>query len=291
VTTLDTAAGQPELGLLPAPGRLPRRDERRSLGLRVLKGVASAVISIAVVLGAWVLFLRVFHVNSFIGKGPLDVWRYVVTGAQAGTHRTQMYHESFTTLRDATLGLIVGTVAAVLFSVAFNLWRGFQRTVMPVAMVLRSVPLVAMTPLIVLIFGRDIKAVTVIAGIVTFFPTLVNVTLALRATPGEWIDLCQAYGASPLVTLWKVQVPNALPALMASLRIAAPLSLVGALLAEWLATGKGLGYKLLQAGALSDYRGLWSRVVLVTLYSVMLYKLIGLVEVRVLDRFAPAQGR
>ena len=62
-------------------------------------------------------------------------------------------------------------------------------------------------------------------------------------------------------------------------------------LAEWLATGKGLGYKLLQAGALSDYSGLWSRVVLVTLYSVLLYKLIGLVEVRVLDRFAPAQGR
>jgi ABC-type nitrate/sulfonate/bicarbonate transport system permease component len=65
--------------------------------------------------------------------------------------------------------------------------------------------------------------------------------------------------------------------------------LVGALLAEWLATGKGLGYKLLQAGALSDYSGLWSRVVLVTLYSVILYKVIGFIEVRVLARFAPAR--
>ena len=291
MTLLDTSAGPPDLGLLPPPGPRPPRQERRGIALRALKGLLSAVVSIAVVLGAWVLFLKVFHVNSFIGKGPLDVWRYLVTGAQSGTHRTQVMHESFTTLRDATLGLIVGTIAAVLCSAAFNLWRGFQRTFMPVAMVLRSVPLVAMTPLIVLIFGRDIKAVTVIAGIVTFFPTLVNVTLALRATPKESIDLCQAYGASPLVTLWKVQVPNALPALMASLRIAAPLSLVGALLAEWLATGRGLGYKLLQAGALSDYSGLWSRVVLVTLYSVLLYKLIGLVERRVLDRFAPAQGR
>jgi ABC-type nitrate/sulfonate/bicarbonate transport system permease component len=153
------------------------------------------------------------------------------------------------------------------------------------------VPLVAMTPLIVLIFGRDLKAITVIAGIVTFFPTLVNVTLALKGTPQESIDLCQAYGASPIVTLRKVQVPNALPALMASLRIAAPLSLVGALLAEWLATGKGLGYKLLQAGALSDYSGLWSRVVLVTLYSVILYTVIGFIEIRVLARFAPARSR
>jgi ABC-type nitrate/sulfonate/bicarbonate transport system permease component len=176
-------------------------------------------------------------------------------------------------------------------ALAFNLSRPLERTLMPMAMVLRSVPLVAMTPLIVLVFGRDLRAVTVIAGIVTFFPTLVNVTLALRWTPQESLDLCRAYGASPFTTLRKVQVPNALPALLASLRIAAPLALVGALLAEWLATGKGLGYKLLQSGALSDYSGLWSRVVLVTLYSVLLYKLIGLVEKRVLSRFAPTRAR
>jgi ABC-type nitrate/sulfonate/bicarbonate transport system permease component len=174
---------------------------------------------------------------------------------------------------------------------AFNLWRPVERTLMPMAMVLRSVPLVAMTPLIVLVFGRDLRAVTVIAGIVTFFPTLVNVTLALRWTPQESLDLCRAYGASPVETLRRVQVPNALPALLASLRIAAPLALVGALLAEWLATGQGLGYKLLQSGALSDYSGLWSRVVLVTLYSVLLYKAIGVLEKRVLARYAPTRGR
>ena len=89
--------------------------------------------------------------------------------------------------------------------------------------------------------------VTVIAGIVTFFPTLVNVTLALRATPQASIDLFRAYGAGPLKTMRKVQLPNALPAIFASLRIAAPLALVGALLAEWLATGHGLGYLMLQS--------------------------------------------
>jgi ABC-type nitrate/sulfonate/bicarbonate transport system permease component len=266
----------------------PRRD-RANLGLRLLKALFTAAISIGVVLGAWWLFLAVFHIKPFIGKSPTDVWHYLVTSSQAATHRRQVFHESLTTLRDAGLGMIAGTVAACACAVAFNLWRPVEQTFMPMAMVLRSVPLVAMTPLIVLIFGRDIRAVTVIAGIVTFFPTLVNVTLALRWTPRESMDLCRAYGASPLATLWKVQVPNALPALLASLRIAAPLSLVGALLAEWLATGKGLGYKILQSGALSDYTGLWSRVALVTLYSVLLYKLIGLAERRVLARYAPQQ--
>jgi ABC-type nitrate/sulfonate/bicarbonate transport system permease component len=291
-TALDALAGAggPARAAGAGPAGGARWKPHRSLGLRLLKGLLSAIISIAVVLLAWWLFLEIFHVKHFVGKTPVDVWHYLVTSSQAAAHRNQIRHESATTLRDAGLGLIAGTVAAVACAVAFNLWRPAERALMPMAMVLRSVPLVAMTPLIVLIFGRDLKAITVIAGIVTFFPTLVNVTLALRWTPTESMDLCQAYGASPFATLWKVQVPNALPALMASLRIAAPLSLVGALLAEWLATGKGLGYKLLQSGALSDYSGLWSRVVLVTLYSVLLYKLIGVVERVVVSRFAPERG-
>jgi ABC-type nitrate/sulfonate/bicarbonate transport system permease component len=278
-----------ELTVDPTGGPGPRRAG--PLGLRVATSVAWAVVSVGVVLGSWWLFLRVFHVSSFIGKGPADVGRHLFSGADAAAHRRVILGEARVTLRDAFLGLVSGTVAAVVAALVFNLWRSVERTVMPVAMVLRSVPLVAMTPLIVLVFGRDLLAVTVIAGIVTFFPTLVNVTIALRSTPSESIELLRAYGATPARTLWKVQVPTALPALFSSLRIAAPLALVGALLSEWLATGKGLGYHILQAGALSDYDGLWSRVVLVTLVSVLLYKLIGAVERVVLARFAPTLPR
>jgi ABC-type nitrate/sulfonate/bicarbonate transport system permease component len=130
--------------------------------------------------------------------------------------------------------------------------------------------------------------VTVIAGIVTFFPTLVNVTLALRSTPREAIDLCHAYGASAGQTLRKVQLPVALPALFASLRIAAPLALIGALLAEWLATGQGLGSEMTRAISLFNNDKLWASVFLVTAYSVALYTLIGAVERLVLARFGPS---
>ncbi|MCU1378540.1 MAG: binding-protein-dependent transport system inner rane component [Acidimicrobiales bacterium] len=262
-----------------------------TVALRIGRILLSSAISIAVVLLAWWGFLKFFDVLPFIGKGPGDVWKWLFTDPEAGVHRGLMRHESYTTLRDAFLGLLFGTVAAVACAVVFNLSRTLQQLFMPIAMVLRSVPLVAMTPLIVLIFGRGLTAVTVISGIVTFFPTLVNVALALKATPKESIDLLRAYGASPLSTLLKVQLPSSLPALFASLRIAAPLALVGALLAEWLATGQGLGYSILQASALSDYNGLWSRVALVTMYSVVLYKVIGGVEVLVLRRFSAVAPR
>jgi ABC-type nitrate/sulfonate/bicarbonate transport system permease component len=256
------------------------------LGRRFLGRLLSSIVSLAVVLATWQLFLVVFHINHFIGRGPLDVWRYLTSSADAAAARSRLLHASGQTLRDAFIGLAAGTVAAVAIAIAFDLRRGLERTFMPVAMVLRSVPLVAMTPLIALVFGRDLLGVTVIAGIVTFFPTLVNVTLALRATPRASIDLCAAYGAGQLRTLRKVQLPNALPALFASLRIAAPLALVGALLAEWLATGKGLGYLMLQSQTMSNYSQLWAATALVTAYSVVLYTVVSAVEKLVLARFS-----
>lgn len=283
VTEAVTASPSPAPVAAPAPHvTTSRASFAVTAGIAVLR----ALLSVIVVLAVWELFLRVFHVSHFIGKGPMDVWRYTFTSSDASAHRSAMLHESGITLRDALLGLVGGTIVGVVGAISFNLSTLASSAFLPMAMVLRSVPLVAMTPLIVGVFGRTLLAITVIAGIVTLFPALVNVTLALRRAPVEALDLCRAYGASSLKAMWKVQIPHALPALFASLRIAAPLSLVGALLAEWLATGEGLGYKILTAAAVSDYAGLWTRVVLATLYSVVLYQLIGVAERAVLRRFA-----
>lgn len=259
----------------------------RPLTGRLVAGVVKALISVALVLVAWEAFLKIFHVSTFVGKGPLDVWRYLTSQSGAAANRAAIVRESATTLRDALLGLGGGTLAAVGAAVGFHLWKPASQALMPIAITLRSVPLVAMTPLIVGVFGQNLGAVTIIAGVVTFFPTLVNVTIALNSAPREAIDLCRAYGAGPRTTLMKVQVPTALPALFASLRIAAPLALVGALLAEWLATGKGLGYTMLTAGAQSDYPAVWARVVVATVYALALYILVGVIEGAVLRRFGP----
>ena len=285
-----------QMPLPPTPVAPESRERRGFSGLfrRIGLSVLSAVISIGIVLFAWWAFLEYFNVSAFSGKGPSDVWHYLFGGGgvtKAAEHRRIMIDESKITLRDAGLGLVFGTVIAIAAAIAFNLWRSVERTFMPIAMVLRSVPLVAMTPVIALIFGRNLRTVTVVASVVTFFPTLVNFTLALRASPKESIDLMRAYGASRFETLRKVQMPKALPALFASLRVAAPLALVGALLAEWLGTGEGMGSHILGAGAVSDYPSVWTRVVLVTLYSIILYNVIGAIESRMLARYAPNYGR
>jgi ABC-type nitrate/sulfonate/bicarbonate transport system permease component len=255
---------------------------------RLLKGIGGAVLSVAVICGVWQLLVKGLDLDPFLTRGPLDVWRYLTDPAN-DAERTLLLDASRTTAVDALIGLAGGTIAALVTALSFALWRGVEQTLLPGAMALRAVPLVAMTPLIALIFGRGLLAVTVIAGIVTFFPVLVNVSLALRSVPASSLDLMRAYGASPYSTLLRVQLPGALPALFAAMRVAAPLALVGALLAEWLATGKGLGYLMLAAVTTFELDRMWTGVTIVTVASILLYTLISVIEQLTLARYAPEQ--
>jgi ABC-type nitrate/sulfonate/bicarbonate transport system permease component len=268
-----------------AAGPAARHVVRRAM-LRFLSSAGGAVLSIVVICAVWQLLVKGLHLDPFLTRGPLDVWRYLTSPAN-GAERRLLLSAARVTAVDAVIGLVGGAAAAVVVAVAFALWRGVEQTLLPIAMALRAVPLVAMTPLIALIFGRGLLAVTVIAGIVTFFPVLVNVSLALRAVPRPSLDLMRAYGASRYATLWRVQLPGALPALFAALRVAAPLALVGALLAEWLATGKGLGYLMLAAVTTFELDRMWTGVTIVTVASIALYTLISIAEQLTLARYAP----
>lgn len=258
---------------------------RGSAASRLLQVGLNAVIGVVAISVVWQVLIENADLTDFNRRGPLDVWRYL-TAPGNGPARTILWDASLTTVRDAGLGLVAGTVAGVLVALAFNRWPVFEQGSMPVAMALRSVPLVAMTPLIILVFDRGLVGVTVISGIVTFFPTLVNVALALRAVPTSSVDLMSAYGSTRWRTLLRVQLPYSLPALFASIRIAAPLAVIGAYLAEYLATGQGLGYLMLTANFASDYDQMWSAVAIITFGAVLLYQVIAAVEQVVLTHFA-----
>jgi ABC-type nitrate/sulfonate/bicarbonate transport system permease component len=144
-----------------------------------------------------------------------------------------------------------------------------------------------MVPVITLIFGRDVLAVSVIGAIVCFFPALINIMQGLRSASRSSLDLMSSYGAGKLTTLRKVLVPSAVPSIFASMRICVPAAIIGALLAEWLATGKGSGAEMLTVVNTFDYGELWSAVVLVTLVSIVIYSVVSAVEAGVLARYAP----
>ena len=254
--------------------------------LRFVRPLLSTVITLLVIIGLWAAVLKAFHLNSLIAKSPADVWSYLANGAQTGSGGASVWGGLGRTLFDAALGFIAGLIAAVTVALSFVLSRTVAGMLLPLAVLVRSVPLVAMTPVLTLVFGRGIMATTVISGIVVFFPALVTMTYGLRSASRQSADLVRAYGGGTWTVARKVMLPSALPALFASARIAVPGAVIGAMLAEWLATGQGMGYGMLQDANSFNYVDIWASVALLTGVSVVLYNLIAVAESAVLTRFS-----
>lgn len=251
---------------------------------RLGRTVGTSILSLAVMCGIWQGAIEFFHLSPFVAKGPATVYDYLMTVPGASANRSELLSALGITVRDAALGYLGGTVVAVAVALAVVIRSDVAGAVMPVAIALRSVPLVAMVPVLTLVLGQGLVSVFVIAGIVTFFPTLVNVTYGLRSAPAAAFDLLAAYGASDFEILRKARLPYALPAIFASARIAAPGALLGAILAEWFSTGQGLGDLMVTSSSTANYSVLWAGVVAITTVSILIYNAVSAIERPVVAR-------
>lgn len=260
-------------------------DHRVRRGL--VQGALTLVGLLALLYVLWIGFLSFFDVDSFFGKSPSQVWEWLQDPESGAERRTELLDAFWFTAKESTLGYLVGTLVAIAVASLFVLSNALERAVMPIALALRSVPIVALIPLLAYIFGRGSTGSMVIITIIVWFPTLVLVTSGLRSVSAQAVDLMAAYDASPLTTFWKVRMPSAVPALFASAKIGVPLAVLGSLLNGWLSSGTGLGSLMVLSTTSSQYSRLWAAVALVTLSSVVVVAVIDAVESIAVGRYAP----
>jgi ABC-type nitrate/sulfonate/bicarbonate transport system permease component len=291
MTELLTLGGVPGVAAPRAAAPLNesiKRETRRAT-LRAVGGTLLTFVLTLVAVGVlWVGALWLFTVSPYVGKGPVDVYNFLFTVPAAEANRAQMLSQLWTTIGDAAVGFFAGLIVAIIVAAIFQLSKGAEHALMPLAMLLRSVPLVAMAPVIILIFGRDFITVAVIGGIVVLFPALVNIAFGLKSASPQMNDLVAVYGGSSWTALRKVALPSALPSLLAAVRISVPGAITGALLAEWLAVGGGIGGAVGGYIAAAQFSALWTAVVLVTVTALVLYNLVQVFEAVVLARMGMA---
>lgn len=255
------------------------RRETRNATLRALgRSVLTFVLTIIAVLVIWVGALWAFQISPYVGKGPIDVWNFLFTMPNSEANREQLFGQLWVTLGHSVVGFIAGLVVALLVAMIFQLSKGIEHALMPMAMLLRSVPLVAMAPVIILIFGRDFASVAVIGGIVVLFPALVNIVFGLKSASPQMNDLVTVYGGSSWTRLRKVALPSSLPEFFAAVRISVPGAITGALLAEWLAVGGGIGGAVGGYISGAQFSAVWTAVVLVTGAALILYNVVQILE-------------
>ncbi|MEY4961644.1 MAG: hypothetical protein RLZZ249_341 [Actinomycetota bacterium] len=270
--------------LIAVRSKVRREEIAYSLGL-MAKGVANTALSLAVVILLWVVGLWALDVTPYIGKGPVEVFTWLFLDADSSEHLNLVASALGQTMVDSAIGFSFGLFFATFIALLFNLSKGFEQALMPIAMLLRSVPLIAMAPILILIFGRQQVTVAVMGAIVVLFPALVNIVFGLRSASAAMVDVATVYGANKLSAIRYVAFPASLPSFFAAVKISVPGAITGALLVEWLATGQGIGYAIISAVGRAKTNEVWAYVVVITLVSIIIYNLVGLLESLVLSRF------
>jgi ABC-type nitrate/sulfonate/bicarbonate transport system permease component len=278
------AIGQPALLMAPPPARAAS-----SPFVRFARSIVEIAITIAVLIGMWVGLMALLDLNPYFAKRPGDVWTYLVSGPDAVSNRREILDALRSTAQVAVPGYVLGLALGATCAAAFELWPAVRRTATPFAVALRCVPIVAIAPLLVQAFGRGAIGTTTTVAIMTFFPTLVACAYGLRQTPAQVLDLYAVYDTGRVRTLLSGQVPGMAPAFFAAARIAVPATVLAATVAEWLATGTGMGNLMALTAANSRYATLWACVVVVTVIASLAYGAVTMLERVVLRRIAPEQ--
>ncbi|MBF4462788.1 MULTISPECIES: ABC transporter permease [unclassified Rathayibacter] len=289
-TTVPHRTEQSTATSILAVDELRRQLRSAALGATVKslrKSLLVALSTIVIVLAIWIAVVLFSGVSTYVVKGPWDVWEHLVTDPKAPAHRAELGGLFAVTMGDALIGFVAGLAVAVLGAILFRVSKGIEHALLPFAMLLRSVPLIAMAPLIILVFGNgSVASVGVIGGIVVLFPALVTVAFGLNNASAQMLDVVAVYGGSTLTAIRKVAIPGALPSLFAAIRISVPGAITGALLAEWLSTGDGIGGAINSWSSQARFADVWSAVVLVTGVSLVLYMLVQVLESFVLSRMS-----
>lgn len=243
-------------------------------------GLASLVLPFAV----WWGLLAALRVPDMLGKTPWAVFDYLFLSPQAASAQARLGAALAQTLPVTGLGMAAGLAFAFALAISSRLTPGFTRAFLPVALVTQTMPLVALTPLLVLILGRGTAVTLWITISVTFFPAYVMIAQGLAQVPRAALDLPRAYGAGAWTELRLVAIPASLPWTFAAIRMTAPRALLGVMIAEWLATGRGLGNLLNQSRGYLDYAMIWTVAAVAVILSAGFYQIALWVERRVLAR-------
>lgn len=243
---------------------------------RTLTDLGVALLAIAAIAAVLELWSRAFNVPSYLLPAPSAV------AVRMATDAGLLAREGGITLSEAAAGFVLGTGVAFALATVMAWSRPFERTLFPLAILVKLTPIVAVAPLFTLWFGFGTAPKVAIAALITFFPMLVNSFVGLRSADLQEVAFLETLGASGREIFRHLRVPSALPYLFSGARISLNLALIGAVIGEWTGADRGLGRIIFVANANLDLTALFGAVLVLAAIGIAANALVGAAEQRVL---------
>jgi NitT/TauT family transport system permease protein len=236
--------------------------------------VLSVPFAALALLFTWQLLVWLTRYPSFVLPSPADVFNTAQRVIADGT----LWRHTSVTLAEVGGGLGLGLVAAFLLGYPLAKSRQLERLSTPFLIVSQSVPIVAIAPLVIIWFGSGPLSKVLISALIVFFPLLISIVVGIRDVPKELHELMRSLEASRWQTFWWLEVPSALPVFLGGLRIGVTLSVVGAVVGEFVGADQGLGFMINQARGLFNTPLVFVAVLTLVVIALTLYGLVMLLE-------------
>jgi NitT/TauT family transport system permease protein len=256
----------------PASGKPMRR--RPVMGsttvLTILTGIGILVV--------WQAVVMIFRLPRIVLPPPADVALSLVQSLSTG----RFYMHVGVTLFEALSGFIIGTLLAFALGIAISLLPKLQQTFYPYIVAFETLPKISIAPIVLIWFGYGLTSKVVLTALMSFFPVLANTIAGMAATPPEQKDLFVAFTANRWQLFWKLNLPNALPFIFVGINLSALLSVIGAIVGEFVGSKAGLGFLMLQRNFDLDMPGMFAILLVLSAIGILFHVLIQFARRRLL---------
>ncbi|CUJ18202.1 Putative aliphatic sulfonates transport permease protein ssuC [Achromobacter xylosoxidans] len=235
-----------------------------------------SVVLVLLILAAWEACVHVLDVPAFVVPAPTDIAAVLVE------RQAELFQASLVTGAEILYGFLYSCLVGVAIALLVDRFAWFGRASYPLIVLFQNVPKIALAPLLILWFGYDLLPKIALIVIMAFFPVTLNMLVGLRSADANLVALLRSIGATPNQILRQVKIPASLPTLMAGMKVAITLSVIGAIVGEFVGASAGLGYMIQFASSQMETALVFAALVQISVLGVFFYYLIELMEHRFL---------
>jgi NitT/TauT family transport system permease protein len=241
-------------------------------GRRLAADSLVPAVTVVGVVAVWEIVTRAFHIPRFIMPPPSAIL------AEGWAWRYHFIAHTWVTLYETLGGFALSIAVGVPLAVLIVYSPALKRALYPLIVLTQSVPKIAIAPVLLLVLGHGEIPKVIVAFLVAFFPVVVDTATGLAATPPELLDLSRSYRASAFKTFMKVRLPMAMPFFFAGAKVAITLSVIGAVVGEFVGSDQGLGYVILSTTSYWKTELAFSAMIILSLMAIVLFAAVSLVE-------------
>lgn len=251
-----------------APETASRRSPGAILAARSTRRVVLPFVALALAILLWEGVVRLEHIPSYILPPPSEIWQSFAQDLVSAT----MWWNLLVTAGETLLGFAFGVLLGFVLGLLIAEFPIIDDAIYPIIVAFQAMPKVAVAPLLLIWFGFGIGSKVAIAALLAFFPLLVNTVLGLRSSDAQQEELMHSLSAKRWQTFAMVRFYNALPSIFAGIELAMVMSVIGAIVGEFVGASAGLGYMIQQRNADTDVSGIFSVLFILGIFgAVMTY--------------------